>query len=64
MNIDNKYYSADILLFDIRDKHLFDKRFEESVNGVIIYFDAEEVILIYFDNNIIKMLIILKGNQF
>ena len=45
MKIDNKYYSANILLFDVRDKHLFNQCFADSVNGVIIHFDSNEVII-------------------
>ena len=44
LKIDNKYYSANIYLFDIRDK-VFSQSLADSVNGVLLYFDSNEVII-------------------
>jgi len=35
LTIDNKYYSADIYLFDIKDKQLINKRFVDCVKELL-----------------------------
>ena len=42
-HIENKYYTADINLFDIQTKDLISQEFANSVHGVIIYFDNDKV---------------------
>ncbi len=48
LRIDNKYYSTDIYLFDIQNRDLISKQFADSVHGVVLYFDNNEVIIDLF----------------
>ncbi|XP_054159137.1 alpha- and gamma-adaptin-binding protein p34-like [Oppia nitens] len=41
VRIDNKYYSANVHLFDIVDKHLINQKFADCVEGVIVYYDFD-----------------------
>jgi len=47
LQIDNKYYFANIHLFDMANKDLVSRQFADSVHGVILYFDNNQVITIF-----------------